>query len=372
MKRISDSSALGRLHVLGGEDLQVPEHEMFEALLDGWRSQQLSRNLSFTTIANGERVVRRFQDHAGSFPWGWTSEEFEAWISGLRKTSRALSTVRAYEMAVHSFLSYACDPAYGWAEACLKRFGTHPTQICTETNLAVHASDNEGRPTRRSLTRIECQALFDAADDRVETIRVHHRKGFVPAFRDATMLKVTYGWGLRRRELLMLEDYDFGSNPSAPEFGDFGVCRVRFGKATKGSPPRRRGVLTVMGWSVDVIGEWVNEVWPLSRRAGQGGLWPSERGPRVSEDRLNAAFLIAATAAELPSGLSPHCLRHSYVTHLIEDGYDALFVQQQVGHSHASTLAIYTSVSSDYRTRMLRASLDRSVDQAGGNKGGEQ
>ena len=117
-----------------------------------WRSQQLSRNLSFTTIANGERVVQRFQDHAGSFPWGWTSEEFEAWISGLRKTSRALSTVRAYEMGVHSFLSYACDPAYGWAEACLKRFGTHPTQICTETNLAVHASDNEGRPTRRSLT----------------------------------------------------------------------------------------------------------------------------------------------------------------------------------------------------------------------------
>jgi site-specific recombinase XerD len=69
--------------------------------------------------------------------------------------------------------------------------------------------------------------------------------------------------------------------------------------------------------------------------------------------------------------LSPHCLRHSYVTHLIEDGYDALFVQQQVGHSHAATLAIYTSVSSDYRTKMLRASLDRSVDQAG-DKGGER
>jgi integrase/recombinase XerC len=366
---MSDSSALGRLHVLGGEALQAPEHEMFEALLDGWRSQQLSRNLSFTTIATSARIVRRFQDHAGSFPWGWTSAEFETWIGDLRKTKRALSTVRSYELSVRSFLSYACDPAYGWAEACLKRFGTHPIQICTETNLAVHASDNEGRPTRRSLTRIECQALFDAADDRAETVRGHHRKGFIPAFRDATMLKVTYGWGLRRRELLMLENHDFGSNPSAPEFGEFGVCQVRFGKATKGSPPRRRGVLTVMGWSVDVIGEWVNEVWPHYRQPGQRGLWPSERGPRVSEDRLNAAFLTAATAAELPSGLSPRCLRHSYVTHLIEDGYDALFVQQQVGHSHAATLAIYTSVSSDFRTRMLRASLDRSVGEAGDKKG---
>ena len=48
-----------------------------------------------------------------------------------------------------------------------------------------------------------------------------------------------------------------------------------------------------------------------------------------------------------------------------------VFVQQQVGHSHASTTAIYTSVSSDYRTRMLRAALDRSVNQAN-DEGGKR
>ena len=78
----------------------------------------------------------------------------------------------------------------------------------------------------------------------------------------------------------------------------------------------------------------------------------------MSEDRLNAAFARAAKEAGLDAALSPHCLRHSYVTHLIEDGFDVLFVQQQVGHRHASTTAIYTSVSSDYRTRMLRTALD--------------
>jgi integrase/recombinase XerC len=361
-----ETSALARLHVVGGEPLEALEHEMFSALLDGWRSQQLSRNLSFVTIDNNARIVRRFQDHSGSFPWRWTPAEFEAWVADLRQAKRALSTVRSYELSVRSFLTYVCDPLYGWTGACLDRFGTHPTQICTETNRAVHASDNEGRPARRSLTRGECQALFDAADDRAAAVRGHHRKGFIPAFRDATMLKVAYGWGLRRRELLMLESHDFGANPSAPEFGAFGVCQVRFGKATKGSPPRRRGVLTTMGWSADVIAEWVDEVWPTYRADGQTGLWPSERGPRVSEDRLNSAFATAAEAAGLPSGLSPHSLRHSYVTHLIEDGYDALFVQQQAGHSHAATTAIYTSVSSDYRTRVLRASLDRSVDDAEG------
>jgi len=59
-----------------------------------------------------------------------------------------------------------------------------------------------------------------------------------------------------------------------------------------------------------------------------------------------------------------HCLRHSYVTRLIEDGLDPLFVQQQVGHSYASTTALYTSVSSDFRTRTLRGVLDATVSRA--------
>ena len=161
----------------------------------------------------------------------------------------------------------------------------------------------------------------------------------------------------------MLELTDFGPNPKAAEFGDYGVCYVRWGKAAKGSPPRRRSVLTVMDWSVEVIGEWISDIRPVLVDDG-GGLWPSERGPLVSEDRINAAFARSARAAGLPAGLSPHCLRHSYVTHLIEDGFDALFVQQQVGHEYASTTAIYTSVSSDYRTRVLRAALDGAVDAA--------
>ena len=68
------------------------------------------------------------------------------------------------------------------------------------------------------------------------------------------MLKIAYAFGLRRRELLMLEVHDFGRNPKAPEFADFGVCYVRWGKASRGSAPRRRSVLTVMPWSVEVLG----------------------------------------------------------------------------------------------------------------------
>jgi site-specific recombinase XerD len=71
----------------------------------------------------------------------------------------------------------------------------------------------------------------------------------------------------------------------------------------------------------------------------------------------------------LPAGLDFHSLRRSYVTHLIENGWDALFVQQQAGHEHASTTSIYTCVSSDFRTRTLRRVLDQAVQSALGTTG---
>lgn len=52
------------------------------------------------------------------------------------------------------------------------------------------------------------------------------------------------------------------------------------------------------------------------------------------------------------------------VTHLIEDGWDPRFVQEQVGHDHASTTSIYTCVASDYRVRTLRRALDATLAAA--------
>ena len=69
--------------------------------------------------------------------------------------------------------------------------------------------------------------------------------------------------------------------------------------------------------------------------------------------------------AGLPNDLSVHSLRHSYVSHLIEDGTDPLFVQQQVGHSWASTTAVYTTVGADARNRMLKAALARAYQKDG-------
>jgi integrase/recombinase XerD len=66
----------------------------------------------------------------------------------------------------------------------------------------------------------------------------------------------------------------------------------------------------------------------------------------------------------LSAGLDLHSLRRSYATHLIEDGWDPMFVQHRMGHEHASTTSLYTCVSSDFRVRTLRRVLDETIRDA--------
>ncbi len=355
------------LQLVDGVALLRPDERVFAAMLDGWRAQQLARNLAFGTIDGRISVVRSFTSHADSFPWSWRAQMLDEWLGDLRAVrGLARSTIRSYATSVGLFCDYLTDPAYGWVEQCQRRFGTYPVQIQHEWNTAVHAQENEAEPRKRAFTIDELQALFDYADSQVARVRAAGRKGWLAAFRDATMFKVAYGYGLRRREVQMLDVVDFGTNPHATEFGEFGVCRVRFGKARRGSPPKPRSVLTVWPWTAEVIAEWINDIRPLV--PGTGGstrtMWPSERTERIDINALNRRFGEYRTALALDDGLDFHSLRRSYVPHLIEAGWDRLFVQQQVGHEHASTTAIYTCVSSDFRVRTLRQVLDHTMHAA--------
>lgn len=354
--RVAGSAALA---LVGGATPLRPEPALFEAMLGGWGRQQQSRRLSASIITDRERTVRRFAEFTGGWPWCWSPVQVETWTAS---GGWAHSTVRTYQGALGCFLDYVCDPRYGWVAECEARVGARPVQICHEGNTATHVADYEGRPARRPLTRVELQAFFDAADDRVEQVVDSGRKGWLAAFRDATLFKVCYAFGLRRREVAMLDVVDFTANPAAPALGGLGICQVRFGKAMRGSPPRRRAVAAVMPWAVEALAQYLSEVRPLYPAAAHPALWLTERGGRISPRQVDDRFALWRAAAGLPAELSVHCLRHSYVSHLIEDGVDPLFVQQQVGHSWASTTAVYTTVGTDAKNRMLAAALGRAFD----------
>ncbi len=78
---------------------------------------------------------------------------------------------------------------------------------------------------------------------------------------------------------------------------------------------------------------------------------------RLSKRCANEAFETAREAAGLPAELDLHSLRHSMITHLVEFDYPESFVQDQAGHATASSTAIYTGVSDEYRYQLLRRKL---------------
>jgi hypothetical protein len=113
------------------------------------------------------------------------------------------------------------------------------------------------------------------------------------------------GEGLRRTEAAKLDVVDFGRNPKAPQFGRFGMLNVRYGKAKKGQPPRRRNVLSVMDWAVEAVADYVENVRPRFGFDAHPALWVTERGGRIKPAEINARFVVYRDALKLPKTLVP-------------------------------------------------------------------
>ena len=346
-----------------------PEDAMVEAMMRGWRAQQTARGLRADTIGYRERLVRRFLAFINEFPWQWSPAHVDEWTLTLTSEKHlAPSTIRGYQTDLRLFSEYLTDVRYGWAVACEEAFGTFPVPICHEWNTIAHLNDYEGNPEARPLSREELQRFLDYADDQVERAATSGRKGALAAYRDATLFKVVYGWGLRRTETAKLDLTDWGRNPAAPEFGRYGMLHVRYGKAVRGQPPRRRNVSSVMGWAVDAVADYVQDIRPRFGVVDHPALWVTERGGRIKPAEINARFVTYRDALGLSKALSPHSMRHSYVTHLTEDGIDRRFLQEQVGHRCDTSTAIYTHVSGDFMNTALRKAIGPALDVPAGQQ----
>jgi integrase/recombinase XerD len=94
----------GRVYVVGSIPLLHPEAQTVQEMLDGWRNQQLCRNLAHETIESRIRLVERFVAYTNEFPWTWTPAMVEEFFGDLRSVhDRKQSTVRGYQMALRLF-----------------------------------------------------------------------------------------------------------------------------------------------------------------------------------------------------------------------------------------------------------------------------
>jgi len=211
---------------------------MTEAMLRGWRAQQKARGLQEATIAPRERLVRGFLAFTNEYPWRWEPGHVDEWAQSLGgERHLAASTIRNYQTELRLFSEYLCDARYGWAAACEREFGpgVHPVPVCHEWNTIAHLNEYEGSPEARPFTRQELQAFLDYADGQVDRAVQAKRKGALAAYRDATLFKVIYGWGLRRTEASKLDVADWGRNRPRRSSAGTGCCTSGTARRCAGS-----------------------------------------------------------------------------------------------------------------------------------------
>jgi integrase/recombinase XerC len=200
--RQSDLVGAAHLELVSGVVQLRPEDAMFEAMLRGWRAQQAARGLREDSIGARERLMRRFGEFTNEYAWNWKPAHVDEWSLSLTAEQHlAPSTIRSYQCSLRLFNEYLCDGRYGWIVVCQKEFGpqVHPMPIVHEWNTIAHLNDYEGDPEARPFTREEMQLFLDYADEQVERAVRSKRKGALAAYRDATLFKVLYGWGLFSR-----------------------------------------------------------------------------------------------------------------------------------------------------------------------------
>jgi integrase/recombinase XerD len=188
------------------------------------------------------------------------------------------------------------------------------------------------KPSRllpETLTVAETEALLDAAGG---------EDGEPHALRDRAILELLYAAGLRISEAIGLDRDDLSI--------DGAFVRV-IGKGDK------ERLVPVGDVALDWLGRWIEgpraallEVRPVAPARG-GPLFVGDRGGRLARQQAWAAVKRAVARAGLAARVSPHTLRHSFATHLLEGGADLRIVQELLGHASISTTQLYTHLTGE-------------------------
>jgi len=171
------------------------------------------------------------------------------------------------------------------------------------------------------------------AVDEVERLLEAASVGDTPAsLRDRALLEVLYGAGARISEAVGLDLDDIDTQE--------GVVRL-FGKGSK------ERVVPLGSYATAAVGAYLVRGRPAFATRGRGtpAVFLNQRGGRLSRQSAWAVLKAAAERADLSAHVSPHTLRHSFATHLLDGGADVRVVQELLGHASVTTTQIYTLVT---------------------------
>ena len=275
----------------------APVSPLRQRLIDDMNMRHFSRE----TRRNYIRDVDRFATFLGRPPDTATAEDLRRFQVEQREAGMPVPTMNSVVSALRFFFTHTLD----------------------RPDLA------------RRLVRVSHPRKLPVVLSRDEVTRLLNA---TTCIKHQAALSVAYGAGLRVAEVSMLKVRDIDSERM--------LLRVERGK---GGQYRNAMLPTDL---LTLLRQW----WKLGRQQGvmhrDGWLFPGQHALKpISTRQLYRVVVEAAQAAQITKRVGPHTLRHSFATHLLEDGIDIRIIQTLLGHAKLENTAFYTRVA----TRTVRA-----------------
>ncbi len=282
-------------------------------------------------------------------------KEIEAFIASLCKILRAsANTVNAYRRDLLSFRAFliergtATDPER--TEVCVDAIQTdhirsymadlikRASRATAQRHLAAIKSFFRNRevtagapnPTRglRSPRREKHLPSILAENEMVDLIGDPPQQGDRAGYRDRAMAETLYSSGLRISELVGLDWTDLD-----PEMG---LLRVRHGKGNK------ERIVPIGEPAIQALQAWRRT---MPNGETNGAIFTNLRGRRISTRSVELIVARLLARSGVANRITPHGLRHSFATHLLDHGADLRSIQEMLGHASLTTTQRYTHVS---------------------------
>lgn len=278
------------------------------------------KNYSPQTLRAYRQALSGFRAFRPALPWNAaTADDFRAYLFDLMKRGRARSSIRLAFAALRSFYNHLTE-----------------THVIPSNVLKLVSLPKPEKSLPQFLTVPQVTALLDqpAAQEK----KSRQAPGWMAA-RDAAILELFYSSGLRLAELAELDVKDL--DPIGETVRVMG----------KGS---RERIVPVGAPALEAISRYRHQAGVQS-----GPLFLNKSRKRLGHRSIWLLLKNYVREAGLPATLSPHKLRHSFATHLLDNGADLRGVQSLLGHASLSTTQIYTHVTTERLKRAYDAAHPR-------------
>ena len=269
----------------------------------------VERGLSSNTIISYQRDLERFLLDAQVLDLTLVSAQvLEGHMVAARKRGLAESSIARSVVAIRKAVEFTTKEAHS-------------------LNLIKDVKPPKSKlRLPKALTVVEVSDLIEAT----------RSPGNPRAIRETAIIELLYGTGARISEVVSLNVGDV----MKLDGGEVSSLRL----TGKGGKMR---VVPLGSYARDALEQYLVRVRPQLVQRDRVALFLNDRGGRLSRQSMWRSVSEAALRANIETDVSPHSLRHSYATHLLDGGADIRVVQELLGHSSVTTTQIYTLITID-------------------------